>query len=359
MNIWIDLTNSPHVNFFEYFIKDLQQDHEVLLTCRPLANTIELLDLFHFSYHIIGKHYGPNAIKKMAGYPFRVAQLYRFLRNKKIDIAISHSSFYSPFVSKSIGARCIYLNDNEHAAGNRISFIFADLILIPEFMDERKILAQWGKSNKIIKYPGLKEGIYLWNYESKIRDRITNLKNRNQKNIYIRPEPSSAQYYKGRQNFLDELLFELQTLDSIRTVLLPRTKDQEDYYRQEKFKYIYVPKKSIPLSQIMDTCNLFIGAGGTMTREAALLGIPTVSIYQDKLLDVDKYLIDSGCMFHQKQITSKQILNYLERAEENGPSKILLQKGKTAYYLILKLLLNNADVSSINLPNQYFDLPTN
>ena len=45
MKIWIDLTNSPHVNFFDGMINDLKGNHEVLLTCRPLANTIELLEL--------------------------------------------------------------------------------------------------------------------------------------------------------------------------------------------------------------------------------------------------------------------------------------------------------------------------
>jgi len=151
MNIWIDLTNSPHVIFFEHLIQDLQPDHKIFLTCRPLANTIELLDLFKFTYQVIGKHYGQNPARKACGFPLRVVQLYHFLRKKRIDIAISHSSFYSPLVAKLIGSRCIYLNDNEHAAGNRLSFIFADSILVPEFMDKRKILTQWGRLNKIVR----------------------------------------------------------------------------------------------------------------------------------------------------------------------------------------------------------------
>ena len=35
MNIWIDLSNSPHVNFFKYMIKELQKEHEVLLYSGP------------------------------------------------------------------------------------------------------------------------------------------------------------------------------------------------------------------------------------------------------------------------------------------------------------------------------------
>jgi hypothetical protein len=341
MNIWVDLTNSPHVNFFKDMMKELQVDHKVVLTCRPLANTIELLDLCQLPYTVIGKHYGHNLIKKICGFPLRIIQLYRFLRAKRVDVAISHSSFYSPFVAKLIGAPCIYLNDNEHAAGNRISFIFADRILVPEFLNNRKIQRQWGKLYKVIKYPGLKEGIYLWKYNERNASCIHMDKSQDKKTIYIRPEPLTAQYYKGQQNFMDDLLVGLPP--HVRVVMLPRTVDQKAYYRQKKFKHIHIPKQSIDLADFIKTCDLFIGAGGTMTREAAVLGIPTISIYQDELLDVDQYLINEGCMVHHRKITAELVLKYLAQSERKAPNKILMQKGESAYHLIKNLLLNRAN----------------
>ena len=139
MKIWIDLTNSPHVNFFAGLIRELQQGHKVLLTCRPLANTIELLDLHGFSYHVVGSHYGQSKIKKVLGFIIRILQLYCFLRNKDVDVGISHSGFNVPLVSKLLGIPCVYLNDNEHAEANRVSFLFADRIMVPEFLDIKKI----------------------------------------------------------------------------------------------------------------------------------------------------------------------------------------------------------------------------
>jgi predicted glycosyltransferase len=346
MNIWIDITNSPHVIFFEHMIQELQQGHKIFLTCRPLSNTIELLDLSKFTYDVIGKHYGQNIARKICGFPIRVVQLYNFLRNKRIDIAISHSSFYSPLVAKLIGARCIYLNDNEHAAGNRLSFIFADSILIPEFLDKKKILSQWGRSHKIVMYPGVKEGIYLWKYKSRILKKTDKTKEMKRRTIYIRPEPLTAQYYKGQQNFMDDLLIGLK--GNAQVVLLPRSKDQKNYYRQEKFKHIRIPEKSVQLAHIFNTCDLFIGAGGTMTREAAVLVVPTISIYQDDLLDVDKYMINNGFMIHHKEITAERVLRYLSQLEQKPPSKVLLKKGKKAYRLIKKLLLDQANYTSVD-----------
>lgn len=338
MNIWIDLTNSPHVNFFNGLIKELQKKHKVLLTCRPLANTIDLLDLHGFDYYVVGKHYGKNRFHKAVGFIIRLLQLYFFLRSKHIDVAISHSSFYSPVVARLLNIRCIYLNDNEHADGNRISFIFADQIMVPEFLGLNKVRRQGAKPDKIIRYPGVKEGIYLWQYQPDSSGYNEKEYKDGKKNIFIRPEPLNAQYYNGKLNFIDDLLIDLK--DHFNLTLLPRGKEQGKYYRQKKFKGVKIPNKSIELPIIMENCDLFIGAGGTMTREAAVLGIPTISIYQDTLLDVDQFLIKEGCMVYKKDLKSADVLSFLNNKNRAAPNKFLLDKGRKAHELIIAALLN-------------------
>ena len=339
MRIWIDLTNSPHINFFAGMIRELQQDHEVLLTCRPLANTIELLNIHALPHHIVGKHYGKSIIKKAIGYILRIFQLLFFLRRRKIDVAISHSSFYSPVVAWLLGIRSIYLNDNEHAEGNRVSFVFADKIMMPEFVNLKNIKKQWAREKKIIQYPGVKEGVYLWHCKPATSNTFEFDDRENKKVIFIRPEPWTAQYYKGERNFIDQVLMQLKDIFTI--VLLPRGDVQKVYYRQDKFAGVTVLQKSISLSDIMANCDLFIGAGGTMTREAAVLGIPTISIYQDELLDVDNFLIEKGFMIHEKKLDAEFVVDFLEDRGKRPPDKELLDKGKEAYELIKKTLLSN------------------
>ena len=331
MKIWFDLSNSPHINLFSALIRDLMNEHEVIITCRPLANTIDLLDLHKFSYTVVGKHYGGKFSSKLFGYPVRVWQLYKFLKKQKPEIAISQSSFHSPITAWLLDVPSIYMNDNEHAMGNIPSFIFATKILIPEFLDRKKVHKQWAKDSKIIQYPGVKEGIYLWN--APIRK-----VNSGEKKIYVRPEPWIAQYYKGAINFLDDMLLYLKDKSNI--VLLPRGKDQALHYEQEKFRGIEVLNKPLSLEEIAASCQLFIGAGGTMTREMAVLGIPTISVYQDDLLDVDEYLISKGMMIHKPDLTGEFAFNYLKKCEQQGPNDELLTKGKEAYFLIKNLLIN-------------------
>ncbi len=337
MRIWIDLGNSPHVNFFATMIEDLRRRHEVLLTTRPFANTIDLLELRRFEYHLVGRHYGANKVKKLLGFSLRVSQLYRFLRTRRIDVAISHSCFNSPLLARLLGIRSIYLNDNEHAAGNRIAFPLATTIMVPEYLSPDKVKRQWGSPEKVLPYPGVKEGVYLWPLRRAAADRC--LKRRSgAAEVFIRPEPWAAQYYRGATDFMDDLIVNLK--DEYPTVVLPRGEHQALHYRQDKFAGILIPDTALSLEHILARCRLFIGAGGTMTREAAVLGIPTISVYQDELLDVDKYLIAEGQMIHKKVVSVQFVRDFLDHADNQSPADALLRKGRMAYELIVQTLLD-------------------
>ena len=128
--------------------------------------------------------------------------------------------------------------------------------------------------------------------------------------------------------------FLLQLIEKYRVKLLPRGAEQIVHYKQKRFDGLQVLEKSIPLADIMNTCDLFVGAGGTMTREAAVLGIPTISIYQDDLLDVDRFLISTGAMIHTTRPTEAMVTGFLEMMEKKPPNKALMDKGRLAYELI-------------------------
>jgi len=335
VRIWFDLSNSPHINIFKSLIRELEQDHEVLITTRPLANTIELLELHGFKFEVIGRHYGASKWRKALGYPVRIGQLYRYLRPLRPDVAISHSSFHSPVVAALLGIPSVYMNDNEHTLGNVPSFVSATKVLIPEFMDAAAARRQGARADKIIRYPGVKEGFYLWSFRLRERELRPG-----RPRIYVRPEPWTALYYDGAVGFLDELLLGL-TLEAD-VILLPRSPDQASRYRAPRFAGVTVLDKPLTLEEIAPACDLFIGAGGTMTREMAVLGVPTISVYQAALLDVDRYLIGRGAMSHEPKLTAAQALGTLRAARRRPPNHEVLEKGRAAYGLVKATLLGLA-----------------
>jgi hypothetical protein len=194
MKIWFDLSNSPHINLFAQMIRELEADgHEVVITCRPLANTIDLLDLHGFRYEVVGEHYGANFYRKLFGYPIRVMQLRRYLAPKRIDVAISQSSFHSPVVARLLGVRSIYMNDNEHALGNVPSFLSANKIMVPEFLSLANLKRQMASPAKVERYSP-REASTSGGCKSPV---LNGVQANRKASGHMRPGALTAQYYKA------------------------------------------------------------------------------------------------------------------------------------------------------------------
>jgi predicted glycosyltransferase len=337
MKLWFDISNSPHVNLFSGLLRELKQDgHELTITCRPLANTVDLLRLERLEYSLVGEHHGKNIIRKSLGFPIRVSQLYKHLVSEGIHAAISQSSFHAPVASRLLGIPSIYMNDNEHALGNIPAFLTAERIFIPEYLELKKVARQGANLKKVRQYPGIKEGIYLWRLAKEL-DSGPYRQAKTRPSVYIRPEPWTAQYYRGRTNFLDNIIVGLG--DAADVVVLPRGAEQRLHYMDKRSNRVTVIEGALSIQEIARDCDLFIGAGGTMTREMAVLGVPTVSVYQDKLLDVDRHLLRVGAFMHEPNLTPASALDRLDAAIRRGKQRELLEKGQEAYKLLKEELL--------------------
>jgi predicted glycosyltransferase len=336
MKIWIDFINSPQVSFFEPLINELTKaGHEFVLTCRDSANTVELIKQRGWSFKIIGHKAEKATIKKLASFPMRIKALYNYLKHKDINVAICQSSFYLPLTAKLLGVPAIYTNDNEHALGNIPAFLFATQILIPENLSLAKVIGKGAQKRKIVQYPGIKEGVYLWAKGQTIQNKRG--EGHPKRKIFIRPEPLTAQYYTGKLNFLDSFLVELKEKYSV--TILVRDKTQLEHYLQYKFNGIDVPERPLSFEEVAVNCSLFIGAGGSMTREMAIMGIPTISVYQGELLDVDNFLIKERLMTHEPELNLKDMEDRLGGDIDQQVNVKLIKKGKEAYELFKSELL--------------------
>lgn len=291
MKIWIDITNSPHVNFFRPFIENWTgKGYSVLITARPLANTLPLLELYGINYHVVGGHAGKSSFKKIIGFVTRVFQLIILIKKHKVDVGISQSSFYSPVAGRLSGVPVIYTNDNEYATGNALAFKFATINILPEALSAYSEMFK----SKFIFYPGVKEAIYLCGL-MKSPD-LLSLQNEYAKlKIFLRLEPDTAQYHTANPEAFKACIDFLHTEYDL--CILPRSESQYRYYSME-FPAINISRRSMTLEDILNEVDVFIGAGGSMTREFAVMGVPTVSIYRGDLLEVDRYLIEKGNLVH-------------------------------------------------------------
>jgi len=285
MKIMIDMSNSPHVLFFRPIIKELEKrGHQVKITARDHAQTKQLLDLYGMKYELVGKHAGKSTYKKLLNAVGRVLGIARCISRENPDVCISHQSPYIIYGALLKGKRRIYIFDNNQAKlQNALTFPVSTSIMCPEPLKN--------KGKKIIKYPGTKESVYLSSWEDDFKgiEEIRKIKN---KKILVRTEISTAAYHKG-----ESLMGVVKKLSKkYKIIVSPRTKEQKEEY--EKIPEVIVLDKSVDGPTLVKNVDMVMGGGGTMNREAAVIGKPVISLYSGELLEADHYLIERGLMTH-------------------------------------------------------------
>lgn len=307
MKIWIDLTNAPHVRFFKNIIEYFQdQGEEVIITGRKFGDIHKLMDLFGFEFISIGKH-GVTLGQKLEESTLRAHELSKLIIKEKPDVAISKHSIELPRVTFGLDIPSVYVLDNEHAlAANKLTLPLCNRIIMPQAIDMWTLLRVGADPNKIISYKGTSEIIHFKNFE--YNDNIfedLSLDLKKEKTILMRPEPSLASYLDAdcKKSVLTPVVDFLEEHANI--LVIPRFKEQEEIFKD--YNNVTIIKPPVDTFSLMKKCDLMIGAGGTMNREAAIVGTPVISCYPGQTLSVDQFYIDQNLMFRSNDV--EEIIN--------------------------------------------------
>jgi len=288
MKIWIDMTNSPHVLFFEPLIQSLEEKHQVIITARDYQQTLALLDEKGIPYTLLGKHHGKSLAAKMKGLFSEIAVRKKFIRKNKPDLTITHQSYYATIAARLSGRKSLYIFDGDGAVLQMLGLFFASRSLAPEKLPAKI------KGVKIAKYPGLKEEVYISRFTPD-RDYLSKLGlDPRKKTILVRPEAGSASYIK-KENVLGPLLDSLAEQEEIQVILLPRTTEQKEYYKKT-YRHFFIPDGVLSGPDLVANVHLVISGGGTMNREAVVFGTPVISAYQNPPFTIDRWLVEEGYM---------------------------------------------------------------
>lgn len=323
MKIWIDIVNAPHVRFFNGIIKRLKADgHEVLITARDFSNIHDLLEIFNQEYISIGDH-GVTLEEKLLSSTKRAYELSQFIKDQDVDIAISKHSIEMPRVAFGLGIPNIFILDNEHAiAANKLTLPLTSKLIIPEIFDVWNTIKFGADANNIIRYNGTCEVTHLedFEYNPNILEDL-GLELKNDKIILMRPEPSLASYLDAdcTKSVLTPIVEELKETADI--LIIPRFRTQGEIF--DDIENVHIIKTPVDTFSLMKKADLVIGAGGTMNREAALLGTPVISCYPGRQLSVDTYYINKGLMNRSTSLDEIITLSktLLEKPHNNNPLK--------------------------------------
>ncbi len=289
--IWIDIDNLPHIPIFQPLIREFEEaGHKVLLTVRDFAYSVEKLEDSGLSFHVIGRHYGKATVSKVAGTLLRAGQLRRFLSDYTVDLAVSHSSRSAILASRSLRIPTVAMFDYEHVS-TTLQEKFATDILVPELLlgDGSNL-----SSSKYHGYPGYKEEIYLADFVPVADFRQELQVPPDSILAVLRPPATEAHYHNPEAEAIFQGILERLSANGLFTLITPRSTAQAAQFNNlpgERFRVLTRPVDGLNLISAAD---FVISGGGTMNREAALLGTPVYSFFRGKSGSLDRNLAASG-----------------------------------------------------------------
>jgi hypothetical protein len=204
--------------------------------------------------------------------------------------------------------------DYEHQPANHLSFRLATRVIVPEVFPAAALEHLGADGSKVVRYPGFKEQLYLSGFQPDRRV-LGDLALDAAKVIAVfRPPPDGALYHPMANERFDEVLDGAKRAPGIQIVLLPRTAAQVARYAEGA----HVPSGAVDGASLLALADVVVGAGGTMNREAAVLGTPTYTVFAGKLAAVDAELIRQGRM-HDLRDRSAAV-NYAKKQAAAGPA---------------------------------------
>ena len=166
MLIWIDLANSPHVPFFRALAGEFgARGHEVSVTAREFAQTVELAEAAGLQPEVVGRHGGGKLSGKAGNLVGRAWALARWARGKRFGLAVSHNSYSQVLAARALGLRAVTLMDYEHQPANHLAFRLASRVVVPESFPEEALRRFGAGRRKVRRYRGIKEDVYLADFE--------------------------------------------------------------------------------------------------------------------------------------------------------------------------------------------------
>jgi uncharacterized protein len=292
MRVWVDLTNSPHVLVLRPLIEVMREDgHEVEVTARDFAQTLELCERFGLEHTAIGRHRGGRLAGKAAGLVSRSAALTRWARGRRFDVAIGHGSNDVSVAAALLRVPSATAFDYEWAAAqHQVNCRLARVVMVPEAIPPER-LDRYGARGKVRAYPGLKEEYYLADFEPDPAVLAELGLERGRPLVVVRTPPEVSLYHRFENPLFRRVLERLAAGDA-QAVVLPRTAAQ----RREVALLgdFVVPTRAVDAQSLVAYADLVISAGGTMNREAVALGTPVFTTFEGRLGAVDQALLREG-----------------------------------------------------------------
>jgi len=268
MRIVIDINHPAHVHYFKHFIWKMQkQGHEIRITASEKDITYQLLQAYGFDFIRIGT-YGKSLFRKAINIVLLDLVMYNSVKKFSPDLFMGFGSIRAAHVSFLLQKPCILLEDTEHSIEQILLYLpFIKKILTPECF-------QRNMGCKHIKFNGYTELAYLHPHyftpNPSVLDELG--VGKNEPYILLRFVSWNASHDIGQHGIQNK--YELvKDLEQFGRVFISSEKPLPPELQQ--YSLTLTPEK---IHDVLYFAQLYMGEGGTMATEAALLGTPAIFV---------------------------------------------------------------------------------
>jgi len=316
-----------------------ESDHEILCTSRYYREAVELAKVKSLKLKIVGRHGGAERYQKLRESANRIFELAALINKFEPDFAITFSSPEASRVAFGLGIKHIGFNDSPHAeAVSKLTIPLIDHLFSPWVIPISAWLPYGISRTQITQYRAL-----LSASPKSLRE--LNL-DPGKKTVLIRPEETKASYIadnmlENRIAMVDAVINNFHESDNI--VILCRYEEQIQQFMERYEGRAFILRNVVDGIPLIAASDVFIGAGGTMTSEASLLGTPTISISPIRFY-VEKYLVASGLVKRASnsielvRLTNKMLTDENYKTKQRRLAKCIFEKMEDPMHKMLSYL---------------------
>lgn len=279
MKVWYDACTGKHVRYGVAIAKRLRElDHKVILTTREHPDTTPLVNFLREKFVVVGKYNPKSLMSRLKEGLHRQLSFCKIFGEAVPDIAICHGSVDQIRVAFGLGIPTITTVDTPYAeAVHRLTLPLANYIVASRAIP-KEVLQAYNVKGEIVLFDGVDEVAWIKGFQPAVKY------NFGSPLIVVREIEEKAVYAKEKFSSVS-LAKKLTKLGEV--VFLPR-------YRRKAIKGLIVPEGFVDSASLMAQADLFVGVGGTITREAALQGTPAIVIDVFQGQYVNDYLAEKG-----------------------------------------------------------------
>ena len=312
MKIWIDFLTPKQLLFFEPLIKKLNKKYDLLCTTRDYREAKELVKIRKLKAVIVGHHGGGEKAGKLLANIDRMNSLFNLIQKFKPELTLSFCSPDASRIAFGLGIKHIaFCNSPHHDKVMKLTVPLVDKLLIPKHIPKKEFTKYGISPKNIIQYNALDE--YLIVKGKIFHNTVPKIHFEKKKSILFRTHEIQAAYPSRKIDTIGIIKRMAKEFPDFNIIVLGRYYDEINSLKRQLGKRIVVLDEVVDSGEILSLCDVFVGSGGTMTSEAVLRGVPTLS-YNGVPNHDEKYLVKLGMLPRAESISNiiqvtKKLLN--------------------------------------------------